>query len=83
MSTLCEQLSGSLRAWEGFMAPAGDQRYFTDMPYVKAGSLLNSINESFQRLADLERKLLRLADSCGMFENIVGLCHTHPIPNHV
>ncbi|KAH7401888.1 hypothetical protein DE146DRAFT_444682 [Phaeosphaeria sp. MPI-PUGE-AT-0046c] len=66
---LLDSLSTTLRAYERFDAPDGDNRYFSDMAI---DLVKNSMKETFEQLADLHLKLTSLDDSCKRFATHLG-----------
>jgi hypothetical protein len=71
LARLCELLTVSVKAWEAFAAPDGDRSYFHDISDHTARLMLNSIRESFLRLAALHQRTNSLLQSCKGSESIV------------
>lgn len=65
-----EKLDLTLQAFTRFER---DKGYFSDMQDVRVIPTFNSLQETFERLVGLQKKLSRLEQYCDKTERIVGL----------
>jgi hypothetical protein len=61
-----------IRAWSNFSNPGGDVCYFADLQDRVAHHALSKIEQSFERIVELEHKLTRMESTCGKFRKIVS-----------
>jgi hypothetical protein len=79
LSELRSHLCPTLKAWDRFNEPSGDKSYFSDITEQKPTSRLISIKASFERLKDLDAKLVSLDRATKLSAKNVGFII--PIPS--
>lgn len=73
---LRERFSQANATWRNFNSEKGDVLYFSDLRNQDAKSALHKIEESFEKMAILEVKLIRLQHTCEQSAKIVS-----PVPH--
>ena len=69
---LNERFAKTNQVWARFNSHDGDRGYFADMRDSGTISMLSSLKNSFEELADLKKKLSRLERSCKESQEIVS-----------
>ncbi|KAF1929712.1 uncharacterized protein M421DRAFT_91531 [Didymella exigua CBS 183.55] len=70
LNILSEKLGMTIQAFTRF---EGDKRYFLDIKDSRAVSTFDSLQETFEKLLGLQKKIMRLERSCDQTERIVQL----------
>jgi hypothetical protein len=73
---LSEHISQVNRAWSNFSNPGGDVSYFSDLRDRVAQHALSKIEQSFEKVIELEHKLTRMESAC---ENLRKIASTRPL----
>ncbi|KAF3038772.1 hypothetical protein E8E12_000549 [Didymella heteroderae] len=74
---LRERFSQANATWRNFNSEKGDVLYFSDLRDNDARSALHKIEESFEKMAILEVKLIRLQHTCEQSAKILTLHLSH------
>jgi hypothetical protein len=80
LNELRSHLCPTLKAWDRFNEPSGDKCYFSDITEQKPRRRLNSIKASFERLNDLDDKLVSLDRATELSAKNVGFIISIPSP---
>jgi hypothetical protein len=64
--------SQEIRAWNNFSNPGGDVSYFADLQDRMAQHALSKIEQSFEKIVELEHKMTRMESTCGNIRKIVS-----------
>lgn len=74
LGRLSERLSTTMHVWARFNAPGGHIDYFTEMRGHNITPMINTLVESFERLADLHTKLKSMQNQIGITQKTVSRC---------
>lgn len=69
---LLDPLSRIITAWNRFKSCDGDIGYFSDIKQGNICQALDSVNDNFGKLEDLQQRLLYLESSCRDSEKAVS-----------